>query len=100
MVKKWFGQGCGLRQRKHNGDCSCRPCNGIPLGNKRTCGKVKVCSISGDRKQCARLAALGFYPGNEIELVDAPNGDRCLVRVHGGTISLDQDTLNTIVVTE
>lgn len=100
MVKKWLGQGCGFKRKKHNGRCGLKACSEIPLSAKRTCGRTKVCSISGDRKHCARLAAMGLYPGNEIELVSAPNGENCLVRVHGGTISIDRDTLDQIVVTD
>jgi len=61
---------------------------------------LRVCGVNGDRKHCARLAALGLYPGNEIELVRPSNGDQCIIKVHGGTLSIDRDTTENILVTE
>jgi ferrous iron transport protein A len=87
-------------RKKQNGRCGQAACSGVPLSAKRNCGRARVCSITGDRKHCARLAALGLYPGNEIELISPPDGERCLVKVHGGTISIDRDTLEHIVVTD
>lgn len=100
MVKKWFGHGCNLNRKKRNGPCTGSHCAGVVLSAKRTCGRTRVCSVSGDRRHCARLAALGLYPGNEIELISPPDGERCLVKVHGATISIDRDTLDNIVVTD
>ncbi len=100
MKKKWFGNGCGFGRKNNNGSCPYQHCDQVPLSAKRRCGRAKVCSITGDRKHCARLAALGLYPGNEIELLSPPDGDQCLVKVHGGTISIDRETLDNIVVTD
>jgi Fe2+ transport system protein FeoA len=46
------------------------------------------------------MAALGVYPGNEIELISPSNGERCLIKVHGGTISIDRHTTENILITE
>ena len=61
-------------------------------------GKVKVCKISGDRKDCAKMANLGVLPGSEIELLCPGRGRRCMVKVNGGTLSLDELTAQTIFV--
>lgn len=46
------------------------------------------------------MAALGVYPGNEIELISPANGERCLIKVHGGTLSIDRDTTENILISE
>ncbi|KJR97866.1 MAG: hypothetical protein VR65_22885 [Desulfobulbaceae bacterium BRH_c16a] len=70
-----------------------------PLTKKGQPGRVKVCKITGDRKICARMASMGVYPGVEADIVCAENGNRCILKVHGGTISLDADISANIFVT-
>ena len=60
--------------------------------------RLKVCKISGDRKLCARMATLGLLPGCEIELLCPSRGHRCMVKVNGGTLSLDQPCAENIMV--
>ena len=71
-----------------------------PLSKKGRCGKTKIRRVSGDRKQCARMASLGIYPGSEIELICPSNNEGCLIKVHGGTMSLDRETMDSIMVSE
>ena len=119
MVKKFFGCGRrGINQKRgdwctgHNGG-SCRkelpgdltgpkrpPCQPTPLSKKSKCGRTRVCGVNGDRKHCARLASLGLYPGNEIELISAAEGECGIIKVHGGTVSIDRDTMDKIMVTD
>ncbi len=77
-------------------------CHGeiAPLSKKGHPGRVKVCKVTGDRKVCARMASMGVYPGVEADIVCAENGDRCILKVHGGTISLDADISANIFVTQ
>jgi hypothetical protein len=42
---------------------------------------------------------MGVYPGVEADIVCAESGNRCILKVHGGTISLDADTSANIFVT-
>lgn len=74
-----------------------------PLPLSRVCvhhGRVKVCRISGDRRLCARMADLGILPGREMELLcSGGGGHHCMVRINGGTISLDSLTTANILVT-
>ena len=101
MVKKLFKHRCGLKRNGQKQGCaSSQNCRISPLSEKNKCGPARVCRVNGDRKHCARLASLGLYPGNEIELVSPSNGDRCIVKVHGGTISIDRDTTENILITE
>ena len=67
----------------------------------QTCcqGRMKVCAISGDRRICAKMAHLGVMPGCEVELICRGGGQRCMIKVNGGTISLDADTAANILVT-
>ena len=69
----------------------------------RTCcqGRVKVCRLSGDRKACARMASLGLLPGRELELVcpRRGSGGQCMIRIDGGTLSLDSALAENILVT-
>ncbi len=69
-----------------------------PLSESCHAGKVKICKVTGDRKLCARMASLGVLPGEEAELICPRKGAQCLLKVHGGTLSLDQDMSSNIIV--
>ena len=71
----------------------------MPLSKACCNGRVRVCKISGDRKTCARMAHLGLLPGSELELLCPARGRQCMVRINGGTISLDQPVADNILVT-
>lgn len=45
------------------------------------------------------MAAMGVYPGVEADLVCPKNGSQCLLKVNGGTISLDSTISDNILVT-
>jgi ferrous iron transport protein A len=68
--------------------------NSAPAGQR-----FKVTAIDGGRHLCARMAAMGIYPGAEMELVCAGCGSPCLIRVHGGTLSLGAGVSDKILVT-
>lgn len=44
------------------------------------------------------MAAMGLLPGQEAELLCARKGSQCLLKIHGGTISLDESCSNNIIV--
>jgi len=69
-----------------------------PLSENCRAGKIKICKVTGDRKLCARMASLGVFPGEEAELLCPQAGSQCLLKIHGGTLSLDQTTSNNIIV--
>lgn len=71
-----------------------------PLSESCRSGRLKICKITGDRKLCARMASLGFYPGEEIELLCPENGSQCLLKLQGATLSLDSNTTKNIMVSE
>ena len=101
MVKRLFRDSCGFGKKgKKQGCPATQDCRISPLSEKNKCGRAMVSSVNGDRKHCARMASLGLYPGNEIELVSPANGGRCIIKVHGGTISIDSDTTKNILITE
>lgn len=85
----------------------CCPCaklkgagqNRLPLCEASTGKRFKVACIDGGRKLCARMAALGIYPGVEMELLGAGCGCPCMVRVHGSTLSLGAGVSDKILVT-
>jgi ferrous iron transport protein A len=56
--------------------------------------KVKVACIHGGRGLCARMAAMGIYPGVEMHLLCTG-----CVRVNGGVFSLGKDISDKILVT-
>ncbi len=61
-------------------------------------GRFKICAVNGDRKACARMAHLGVLPGSELEIL-CKNGNRqCMVKINGGTLSLDSLTAANILV--
>ena len=69
-----------------------------PLSQTCRRGKLKICKLTGDRKECAKMAALGLWPWQEAELLCAQNGSQCLLKIHGSTISLDEKSSNNIIV--
>ncbi len=68
------------------------------LSETGNCGRMKICKIDGNRKQCARMASMGVRAGEEIDLICPEKGSKCIFKIHGGTISLDNDTTKTIFV--
>ncbi len=69
-------------------------CTLLPLCNAESGKRVKVACVNGERGLCARMAALGIYPG--VEMMMLCSG---CVRVNGGTLSLGVDISNKILVT-
>ena len=45
------------------------------------------------------MAHLGVMPGTEMELLCRHQGRQCMIKVNGGTISLDSLTADNIFVT-
>ncbi|HOV87661.1 MAG TPA: FeoA family protein [Syntrophobacteraceae bacterium] len=89
--------------RRRNG-CSAETavseaCGAQPLSRAQAGRRLKVAGIAGGRHVCARMAAMGIYPGVEMELLCAGCGSPCLVRVHGGTLSLGAGVSHKILVT-
>ena len=94
MLNRW--------KRKNECPCGCIRAsdNGrLPLASAPEGKPVKVCSIAGGRALCGRMAAMGIYPGAEIELLCGGCNCPCLVRVHGSTLSLGAGVSQKIMVT-
>ncbi len=79
---------CALCEMPANSECP-----RMPLCEAECGKKVKVACIMAERGLCARMAALGIYPGAEMELLC-----RGCVRVNGGTLSLGEDISEKILV--
>lgn len=45
------------------------------------------------------MASMGVRTGEEIDLICPQRGSSCLFKIHGGTISLDNETTKSIFVT-
>ena len=98
-MRLWKGRGCG-----------CVEHNGSQCGGSSHCGwslrldqanpgcRFRVAKISGGRHLCARMAAMGIYPGSELELLCAGCDSPCVVRVKGGTLSLGKGISENILV--
>jgi ferrous iron transport protein A len=71
----------------------------VPLDQARPGCRLKVQKISGGRHLCGRMAAMGIYPGAELELVCAGCDSPCLIRIKGGTLSLGKGVSEMILVT-
>jgi ferrous iron transport protein A len=71
---------------------------GTPLPETCCNSRLRVCAINGDRKICAKMANLGVLPGSELELLCKGGGRQCMIKVNGGTISLDAATAANILV--
>ena len=101
MLRKRTGtDGCCFAQTVRN--CFRRkPCSDLaaPLSKRGTNGRIKICKITGDRTVCGRIAAMGVYPGVVADIICTGRGSRCILKVNGGTISLDADVSENILVT-
>lgn len=71
---------------------------GTPLPEACCKGRMRVCAINGDRQTCAKMANLGVMPGSELELLCKGGGQQCMIKINGGTISLDARTAAHIMV--
>ncbi len=70
-----------------------------PLSKRGQIGRIRICKVTGDRAICGRIAAMGVYPGVEADVICSGTGSRCILRVNGGTVSLDADVSANILVT-
>lgn len=75
-------------------DTQTQPLSAAPTGKR-----FKVAGIKGGRHLCARMAAMGIYPGAEMELLCAGCGSPCLIKIRGGTLSLGSGVSEKILVT-
>jgi ferrous iron transport protein A len=46
------------------------------------------------------MASMGLYPGVEADIICANGGSQCVLKVNGGTISLDSDVSENVYVTK
>lgn len=92
MFFKGLKKRCMRRKRKGLNFSTC------PLPEACRHSKVKVCKVNGDRKTCARMASIGLLPGAELELLCKNHGEQCMVKINGGTVSLDGLTAANILV--
>lgn len=92
----------GWNCRKRHKCCAMERQNGrsdaLPLAEAPAGKRLKVACLGGGRQFCARMASMGIYPGVELELLCSSGGAPCLVRVHGGTLSLGAGLSNNILV--
>jgi len=86
------------RMRKCWGKEEC-PGSIAPLSQKGKAGRIRICKVTGDRRLCARMASMGVYPGIEAEVICPENGSQCILKIEGGTISLDNSVSDNILVT-
>lgn len=98
--RRWRNSGCCFRERVKNCfDKNNGAGRGVPASLKNCTGRVQVCKVNGDRKICARMASMGLYPGVVADIICAEEGSQCILKVNGGTISLDSSLSENIVVT-
>lgn len=76
----------------------CRQQQGTPLHKTCCRGRMRVSAVNCDRRTCAKMANLGLLPGSEVELLCSGGGRQCMIKVNGGTISLDALTAANILV--
>ncbi|NLI82377.1 MAG: ferrous iron transport protein A [Deltaproteobacteria bacterium] len=74
-------------------------CGVLPLSRAPQGCRIRVEGIDGGRQLCARMAALGIYPGVEMELLCASCGSPCLIKLRGSTLSLGAGVSEKILVT-
>jgi Fe2+ transport system protein FeoA len=69
-----------------------------PLSESCCSSRMRVCAVTGDRQICARMATLGILPGSELELLCKGDGQHCMIKINGATISLDALAASAILV--
>ncbi|MDR3089921.1 MAG: ferrous iron transport protein A [Desulfobulbaceae bacterium] len=82
-------------------DCAdrCPERREMPLSSCCRGGRLRICRIEGDREQCAKMAAMGLYPGREAELIHpGACGGRCLLKIEDCSLCLDKSTSEGIMV--
>lgn len=84
-------EGCGRKRQKRGQEQS--------LAKSCCRSRMRICKIGGDRKFCARMAHLGLLPGREMEVLCPGRGHQCMIKIDGGTISLDNNMAENIIVT-
>jgi ferrous iron transport protein A len=94
MLKQWKLRNCCACREADTSDSCALSLSGVRAGQR-----CKVAGIDGGRHLCARMAAMGIYPGVEMEVVCAGCNCPCLVRVHGSTLSLGSGLSDKILVT-
>lgn len=72
----------------------------VPLSLLCRNGRFTICKVSGDRKLCARIGALGIYPGAQFELICPHNGSQCILQLQGSRLCLDRTISENILVSE
>jgi Fe2+ transport system protein FeoA len=102
MRKKRNIFSCCLRGRRKERRVSA-PSEARPLSECCGCGRVRVRRVSGDRAACGRMATMGVLPGVVLELLCPFKGRNqrnrhCMVKLNGGTLSLDALTARNILV--
>ena len=99
--KKGKNNGCCFADKLRNCFGGKSRCNSVAskLSKHADNGKVKVCKVTGDRKVCARMASMGLYPGVEADIICANGSTQCVLKVNGGTISLDSVASDNVYVT-
>ena len=84
------------QRRKRCGNQSTQ--TATPLSETCCNSRLRVCAINGDRQICAKMANLGVLPGSELELLCKGGGQQCMIKVRGGTLSIDASTAANILV--
>lgn len=100
MTLKELNKKCrclGKKLRNHGRAKQSAPHHG-PLSENCQAGRIKICKVCGDRQLGAKMAALGVLPGKEAELIRPHCGSQCLLKIHGGTLSIDRKTSDNIIV--
>ncbi len=97
MLRKRCGCNC---DQSNDPPCTGTDCPSwiTPLDQAIPGCRFRVQRISGGRHLCARMAAMGIYPGAELELLCAGCDAPCVVRVKGGKLSLGKGISEKILV--
>jgi ferrous iron transport protein A len=96
-LRKWWKCSCDEMGDSHCTSASHRGWM-VPLDQARPGSRLRVQKVAGGRHLCGRMAAMGIYPGAELELVCAGCDSPCLVRIKGGTLSLGKGVSEMILV--
>lgn len=70
----------------------------VPLSTIGGNCKITIRQVTGDRRTCAKIGALGLYPGAEGEVIFPGQGRRCVLHIHGSRLCLDHLLADRILV--
>ena len=70
----------------------------VPLSAISQGARVTIRTLTGDRKTCAQISAMGLYPGAEGEMLSCFGNGQCILDIHGCRLCIDREIASQVMV--